>query len=129
MSTEKRNKLDIFKLTHFISIFPLYTPLKTWENQRFSDVFRGIQRFLNLEYIQHVYLFTYLTLFRFFIVTFEPIWHIFLLFLLFDFEQVNVCWLDGSEHLKIHKSDNSLEQFKGNLVLSYYHRLWICFYL
>ena len=28
-------------LTHFKSTFHSYTPLKTWENFRFSDVFRG----------------------------------------------------------------------------------------
>ena len=29
------------KLTHFPLMFHFYTPMKTWENRRFSDVFRG----------------------------------------------------------------------------------------
>ena len=31
------------KLTLSLPVFP-FDPLKTWENQRFSDVFRGIER-------------------------------------------------------------------------------------
>ena len=29
------------KLIHFPLMFHFYTPKKTWENRRFSDVFRG----------------------------------------------------------------------------------------
>ena len=31
-------------LTHLFPMFPFYTPLKTSENQRFSDVFRGYKK-------------------------------------------------------------------------------------
>ena len=31
----------MFELTDFWPMFPFYTPLKTPENQRFSDVFSG----------------------------------------------------------------------------------------
>ena len=31
-------------LSHFMPLVSFYTPLRTWENQRFSDVFRGYRK-------------------------------------------------------------------------------------
>ena len=39
-----RRRNLLFKLTHYCPVFPFYTPWKTSENRRFSDVFRGYKK-------------------------------------------------------------------------------------
>ena len=38
------SSITCFSLTHFMPFVSFYTPLKTSENQRFSDVFRGYRK-------------------------------------------------------------------------------------